>query len=236
MASSVEVDDHSPSVLLESYRLARREGNLKHAHYLIKRHILNLTGNTNSADAIDDLNTSTEIPNTEKLRIMRELAKLYSSRGQSGPAIELLSASVVRYCQTQQGALTSGPLGSGSDLTSRALLSMVKWMQADSRLLQAAWGSEFDASQQLQHLLVCEAECRKARLGLYQSASSNESYKLFKPDESVARFDKNEYSIGQLLHLATMQCPDLAKGWWSLAGWCYRIGRKNLEALRYVRI
>ena len=28
-----------------------------------------------------------------------------------------------------------------------------------------------------------------------------------------------------------MHCPTLAKAWWLLAGWCYRIGRKNLEAL-----
>ncbi len=47
----------------------------------------------------------------------------------------------------------------------------------------------------------------------------------------IIRFDKHEYGIGQLFHLATIYCPALAKGWWQLAGWCYRIGRKNLEAL-----
>ncbi len=45
------------------------------------------------------------------------------------------------------------------------------------------------------------------------------------------RFDKHEYGIGQLFHLSTIYCPALAKAWWQLAGWCYRIGRKNLEAL-----
>ena len=37
--------------------------------------------------------------------------------------------------------------------------------------------------------------------------------------------------MGQLHHLATIHFPMLAKAWWQLAGWCYRIGRKNLEAL-----
>ena len=204
---------------------------MKHAHYLIQRHILTLTGEVNGADAIDELSSSTQITHIEKLRIMRELAKLYTSRGQSATAIELLSASVVNYCQTQKGSMTPGGLGSGSELTARSLLCVVKWMQADSRLMQAAWSTDETAAR-LQHLLVSEYECRKARMGLYQTASSSDSHELFRPDESVARFDKHEYSIGQLLHLATMHCPDLAKGWWSLAGWCYRIGRKNLEALR----
>ena len=109
---------------------------------------------------------------------------------------------------------------------------MVKWMQADSRLMQAVWSTEYETSQRMSLLLDAEHKCREKRLGLYTSASLNESYKLFQPDDSVARFDKHEYSVGQLLHLSTMYCPDLAKGWWVLAGWCYRIGRKNLEALR----
>ncbi len=224
--------NHTPSVLFEAYRLARQEGNLKHAHYLIQRHILSLIGDKDGVDAIDELNTSTHVSHIEKLRIMRELAKLYTSRGQSAPAIELLSGSVVNYCQSQRGAKTSGGLGSGSELSARSLLSIVKWMQSDSRLMQTAWTAEYESSSRLQHLLTAETECRMSRMGLYKTASLSDSHELFKPDESVARFDKHEYSIGQLLHLATIHCPDLAKGWWSLAGWCYRIGRKNLEALR----
>ena len=182
---------------------------------------------------VEALNSATNIKPIEKLRIMRELSKLYSSKGQSAAAVDLLSASVVNYCQSQQGARTAGPLKSGSELASRSLLTMVKWMQGDSLLMQTIWSSEFETNQRLRRLLTNEFECRKARMGLYAGANSTESSELFKPDDSVARFDKHEYAIGQLLHLATIHCPDLAKGWWSLAGWCYRIGRKNLEALRY---
>ena len=111
---------------------------------------------------------------------------------------------------------------------------MVKWVQTDSRLMQSIWSTGHDTGHRLQSLLTTENECRRDRIGLYESASPSESSDLFRPDESVARFDKNEYAIGQLLHLATIHCPSLAKAWWSLAGWCYRIGRKNLEALMYV--
>ena len=216
-------------MMLESYRLARNQGNLKHAQSLIQQQLLEMTGKRENQ--VEALSASTSVPSTKKLKIMRELAKLYASRGQPALGIDLLTNSIINYCQSQRGAGLSGPLGSGSELAARSLLVMVKWMQSDSRLMQAMW-TENNTSQTMSLLLLSELECRKASGGLYESASSCESYALFEPDESVARFDKHEYYMGQLLHLATMHCPDLAKGWWSLAGWCYRIGRKNLEALR----
>lgn len=224
-------DPYTPAMLLELYRLARNQGNLKHAHNLIQRQIMDLTGEVENA--IELLNSSLDVPPVEKLRVLRELAKLYASRGQMATAIDLLTSSVVSYCQLQnKGASTGGPLGSGSDLAARSLLVMVKWMQSDTRLLQAVWSSEYNISQRMSSLLNEEYEGRKAKLGLYQTFMAQDSWELFQPDDSVARFDKHEYSVGQLLHLTTMYCPELAKGWWSLAGWCYRIGRKNLEALR----
>jgi PI-3-kinase-related kinase SMG-1 len=217
-------------MLMELYRLARNQGNLKHAHNLIQRQIMEMTGETENA--IEIFNSSTDVSLVEKLRVMRELCKLYTSKGQMAAAIDLLTNSVANYCQQQQGTRTTGPLGSGSELAARSLLVMVKWIQSDTRLLQVVWNTEYDIAQRMSFLLGAEYECRQAHLGLYKDAASHESHELFQPDESVARFDKHEYAIGQLLHLSTMYCPDLAKSWWSLAGWCYRIGRKNLEALR----
>ena len=43
-----------------------------------------------------------------------------------------------------------------------------------------------------------------------------------------------ESVCGQLLHLGTMQAPDLGKVWFNLAGWCYRWGRKTVEQARCV--
>lgn len=220
----------TPTMMLESYRLARNQSNLKHAQSLIEQQILELMGE--QGNPIDALTASTDIPSTKKLRIMRELAKLYASRGQPALGIDLLTNSIVSFHQGQHKTRIMGSLGSGSELAARSLLVMVKWMQSDSRLMQTVWNTEYSISQKMSLLLESEFTCRKARAGLYESASAYESYTLFQPDESVAKFDKHEYSMGQLLHLATMYCPELAKAWWSLAGWCYRIGRKNLEALR----
>lgn len=39
--------------------------------------------------------------------------------------------------------------------------------------------------------------------------------------------------VGQLLSLSTHQSPCLAKAWFSLAGWCYKWGRKAVDSARY---
>ena len=41
--------------------------------------------------------------------------------------------------------------------------------------------------------------------------------------------------VGQLLKLGTMQCPSLAKTWFTLANWCYKWGRKAVDNAAYVR-
>jgi len=40
--------------------------------------------------------------------------------------------------------------------------------------------------------------------------------------------------IGQILHLSTMECPTLSKSWFTLAGWCYKWGRKSVDNARLV--
>ena len=238
---------HTHSLLLETYRVARKQGNIKHAKMLVQQQIHEQTEDAtmrpdlNLRDVMERMNASPKVSPIEKLYIMRELAKLHAFRGQASSGIDLMSSAVVNYTASEESAGSSGGSGShsssgdghvDSELTSRSLLSIVKWLQTDSRLLQSVWSSEHETGRRLQTLLRTEYDCRRNGCGLYKS-SLMESFELFKPDNSVTRFDKHEYAIGQMLHLATVHCPSLAKAWWALAGWCYRIGRKNLEALRY---
>jgi len=41
--------------------------------------------------------------------------------------------------------------------------------------------------------------------------------------------------VGQLLKLSTMQCPSLAKTWFTLANWCYKWGRRAVDNAAYVQ-
>ena len=239
---SDENREHTHSLLLETYRVARKQGNIKHAKVLVQQQIMEQTDDAtmrpdlNLRDIMERMNDSSKVSALERLYIMRELAKLHAFRGQALSGIELMSSAVVNYTASEEAGnspsgTSSGDGRVGSELTSRSLQSIVKWLQTDSRLLQSVWSSENETGRQLQTLLRTEYDCRRNGCGLYKS-SLRESFELFKPDDSVTRFDKHEYAIGQMLHLSTIHCPSLAKAWWALAGWCYRIGRKNLEALR----
>ena len=237
VATPTDQRPHTSSLLLETYRLARKQGNLSYAQHLIQRHILQLNkeggkGDMPLAQAVECLSLSPAVSPFDKLCVLSELAKLNVYHNKLLQAVGHLVTTTLGCCQTQTATCTLLGRGSrgGAELASRSLLNLVKWFQVDSRLAQSAWSSEFDGSRSLQALLGMEYELRKKGLGLYGSSSSR-AYELFKPDESVTRFEKYEFANGQLLHLATIQCPDLAKAWWQLAGWCYRIGRKNLEAV-----
>ena len=49
---------------------------------------------------------------------------------------------------------------------------------------------------------------------------------------SSPAISENDAACGRLLHLAVMQAPELAKGWATLASWCYRWGRKAVDIAR----
>lgn len=224
-------DEGMSQLLLESVRLARLQNNQKRAYALMWRHILNLIGepdvtSINQTLALQQLNSSGNINMLDRLRVQRELAKLHFSTSKLQEAIEMMALSVVTYCteQDSQGSPCS-------ELAARSLLSLVKWLQTDTRFLQSAWKQSLPSGNYLHSIILQEEECRQQGMGLYKMESDLSSSDLFAPKES--RFDRYEFATGQLLHLATIFSPMLAKSWWSLAGWCYRIGRKNLEALRY---
>lgn len=228
--NSNQPDENMSQLLLESIRLARLQNNPKRAYALMWRHILSLIGepdvtSINQALALQQFNTSDDISMLDRLRVQRELAKLHFSTTKLQEAVEMMALSVVTYCG-EQGAEGS----QCSELAARSLLSLVKWLQTDSRLLQSVWKQSLPSGHYLHSITLQEEECRQQGMGLYKMESDSTSSDLFAPKES--RFDRYEFAIGQLLHLATIFSPMLAKSWWSLAGWCYRIGRKNLEALR----
>ena len=190
-------DDHIPSLLLGAYRLARKHNNLRLAESLIRRHIHTLVGGSQSspelelASAIDGMRSSKRITASEKFHVMRELAKLYSCLGQTGQAVDSLAMSIVTLChaqtETERKESSAKFYVPGNEATSRGLLTLIKWLQSDSRLLQSVWSPEFETGRKLKSLLDSEVECRSNRLGLYQMSDSNESSVLFEPDHSVAR-------------------------------------------------
>lgn len=233
---------HISDILLESVRLARSQQNFKLAHMLLRRHVLQLTGDSHSSDtdfslAILNMNSSTKVTAEDKLKVMREISKLNACSGQLLQAIETLAVSINSYSTSAvDGIMKRGSAANviaqgspeGNDLSARSFLSLFKWLHSDSRVVQSMWKSDTPVMQQLDTFLHMEEEVRSEGTGLFEG--DNESWDLFVLEDS--KFERHEFAMGQLLHLATVYAPKLAKSWWNLAGWCYRIGRKNLEAIR----
>jgi len=229
-SNSSQSQDTMSQLMLESIRLARLQNNQAKAHSLMWHHILLLIGEDAAITqtvALQQLNISDKVGLLDRLRVLRELAKLHYSTSKLPDAIEQMSLSVVTFCGAQDSEGSQS-----SELAARSLLTLVKWLQTDSKLMQTVWRQSLPSGHYLHSITLQEEDCRQQGMGLYKMETDPNASLLFAPKES--RFDRYEFAIGQLLHLATIFSPMLAKSWWSLAGWCYRIGRKNLEALRYV--
>ena len=204
--TSVSTTDHTPSLLLEAYRLARKHNNLKLARMLIQKHIQGLAepltlhsgstsggggGGLSASDssglsgALEGMHSSIVITSKEKFRNMRELSKLYACLGQTSDAVDSLTTSISTFCETESN---KGGGVTGNELTGRGLLTLVKWLQSDSRLLGTLWRPEFETGRKLESLLTQEILCRQNRMGLYLNSDPEEASELFQPDCSVARY------------------------------------------------
>ena len=181
----------------------------------------------------DDASVASAKP-VDVMRIQRECSKLAFALGYNPEAVYFLSDSISQY--SNLGDIDSNV----GELNSRSLLTLAKWLLNDRKLLTAVTkvnGNGLSVAMKISSL--CELEASYVALG---------HSTLIPPQDDVAESSLNANNIpsvssgvtdtesvcGQLLHLATMQSPDLGKAWLSLAGWCYRWGRKTVEQARYV--
>jgi len=105
-----------------------------------------------SADAIDNVNCNRDVLSVlsewsvfadnddagrfRRLRVEREAAKLLFGRGQSRDAVETIVSSIsraVRLKPVNTDSKTKSLSPNMTELTSRSLLTLVKWLQADSK-------------------------------------------------------------------------------------------------------
>lgn len=176
----------------------------------------------------DDVSVASAKP-VDVMRIQRECSKLAFALGYNPEAVYFLSDSISQY--SNLGDIDSNV----GELNSRSLLTLAKWLLNDRKLLTAVTkvnGNGLSVAMKISSL--CELEASYVALG---------HSTLIPPQDDVAESSLNANNIpsvssgvtdaesvcGQLLHLATMQSPDLGKAWLSLAGWCYRWGRKTVE-------
>ncbi len=190
--TSVCSEDHTPSLMEEAYRLARKHGNLKLATSLIIGHIYSLIDSDYEPteiglpSAVDTLKQCKKITPQGRFQVMRDLSKLFVSLQQNNQAVDTLATSMSEYCSTL--GEVSQSVSTSNEMVGRSLLTLVKWLQSDSRLLALLWRTDFEMGKKLDTLLMQEVECRKKGMGLYNGDGSSRAWELFQPDESVARY------------------------------------------------
>lgn len=184
-------------------------------------------------ESLNDASMASAKP-VDVMQIQRECAKLALALGQNSEAVFFLSDSISQY--SNLGDIDSNV----GELNSRSLLTLAKWLLNDRKLLTAVTkinGNGLSVAMKMNSL--CELEASYVSLGhstlIPTQDEAPESSLNCNAVPSVACGISDAESVcGQLLHLATMQAPDLGKAWFNLAGWCYRWGRKTVEQARYV--
>ncbi len=189
--TSVCHEDHTPSLMEEAYRLARKHSNMKLATSLLEGHIFSLINESSESglpSAVEALKQCTTIDARQRFQVMKDLSKLYASLQQNNQAVDTLATSMGIYCDTIKNLHFAKNATCSNEMVGRGLLTLVKWLHSDSRLLAMLWRSDFEMGKKLDMLLSQEVECRKKWMGLYYGGENTKAWELFQPDESVARY------------------------------------------------
>ncbi|CAL1541344.1 unnamed protein product [Lymnaea stagnalis] len=169
----------------------------------------------------------------EMLKMQREGAKLLRTIGKQRSSLDVLAGSVIASSWPTDGTSSWTLETDCAQLNAKSLLTLVKWLQADPKLLSslttqiAQFGQNNDSvppSSLVSHL--------SSLLDLEKIAVSLGQASLLESGTSIgdnAMLPDTEGIIGRLLHLSSVQSPILAKSWFTLAGWCYKWGRKAVD-------
>lgn len=117
----------------------------------------------------------------------------------------------------------------------RSLLTLSKWLQAEPPTVEPLLGDRLCSSPSANGLL--------APLGFFPPSSSGRR-RLSHPQQLSAPpppplqpldglLGSAEMATGALLRHALAVCPTLPKAWATYAGWCYRWGRRVIDAPRW---
>lgn len=232
-------------------RLARKQQNYKLAQKLLLRNIsLILNQNqhismkigatstdclspsylSDTAHLLESLKMTMQITPFEKLiKLQSEGAKLLHSWGETRGATDILLNSV--YYVTEALNNISDNICSKEislrRLNSRSLLTFVKYLQQDLKLVNDLL-KEHDNKKNavtLQNLLDISVN-KNCFVNCMVDINDKETYKELKFDNMM---NDAEIVLGELLQRAVGHCPVLAKAWANLASWCYRWGRKATD-------
>ena len=236
--------------------LARKQTNYNLASKLLTKLINNQTvskfSNNKMSNLYDLVNVffdqqtqQQQIPTNKYLlncmEIQTEVSKLLYSMDTLNKenSIEVLIKGISRYADTALCYSTT-PLNiltneSLNEHCSRSILTLCKWFSTNPNILKDITLIDLNPhnnmsinektyllNKNLKNILSLKYVGlfnRKPNLDLNFTNDSANLTKLL---------NDNEIITGDLIDLATIICPKLAKSWYTLANWCYKLGKKNV--------
>uniref|UniRef100_A0A2C9LZC5 non-specific serine/threonine protein kinase n=1 Tax=Biomphalaria glabrata TaxID=6526 RepID=A0A2C9LZC5_BIOGL len=167
----------------------------------------------------------------EMLMLQREGAKLLRTMGKQRSSLDVLAGSVIASSWPSSGTSNWTLDLDCTQLNAKSLLTLVKWLQADPKLLSLLT-SHIEGNGDASSTISSLASHLSSLLDLEKIAVTMGQASLVETGTSIGESStllESEAIIGRLLHLSSIQSPILAKSWFTLAGWCYKWGRKAVD-------
>ncbi|XP_048575812.1 serine/threonine-protein kinase SMG1 [Nematostella vectensis] len=248
--AKVSANEELSILELQTAKLARKHENYGLAQRLLLKQLhklgivvqpdVELNGQNNLLGSLVRGLTSVSAAKTASrqhlLMVQRESAKLAYAIGHFHDAIGILSGSVLEFTEVRETDTAV------SELNSRSLVTLSKWLLSDRKLLTSATKTTSNVTPLVAKISsLCDTEEEFLGYGqstLIKAAEETGLGETIVHGELVWNagvtsvgegVDDMESVCGKLLHLGSMQAPTLDKAWFNLAAWCYRWGRKTVE-------
>jgi serine/threonine-protein kinase SMG1 len=174
------------------------------------------------------------------MEIQTEVSKLLYSMDTLNKenSIEVLIKGISRYADTIL-CYSTAPLNiltneSLNEHCSRSILTLCKWFNTNSNILKdiTLFNANSHNNMPFNEKTYLLNKNLKNILSLKYAGLFNKEPNLDLNSTNSANFTKllndNEIITGDLIDLATIICPKLAKSWYTLANWCYKLGKKSV--------
>lgn len=188
-------------------RTARKEKNLGFSLRLLARELGAPAKST--LEEVAKIQMSTQnLASSLELRSLTEVAKVLYAAGQKDYAVCVVVHGAQSIRNSEDAIL--------QERGSRLLLTVAKWIQADPSLAVCR-----DNNSAISHLLDQDFVGGTDLLDIQNCSLLTQN--------GVQIIPTTDTTIGRLLRLAVVQCPQLAKSWAHFANWCYRWGRRAVD-------
>ncbi|XP_053326618.1 serine/threonine-protein kinase SMG1 [Spea bombifrons] len=222
---TLSVKSHLMELGLTAAKCARKCGNVTLAARLLAQcsdiHLTQVTGAQDLVNHFKKLSLHGQMDEKWGPELDIEKAKLLYAAGQSTHAMEMLSSCAISFCKSAKAEYA----------VAKSILTLSKWIQADWKEISGQMKQVYRARQQSNITgLSTLAKNVHVLIDLPPVNATEEEYPRIESESTVSiGVGEPDFVLGQLYHLSSVQAPDVAKSWASLASWAYRWGRKVVD-------